>query len=106
MENVGMVYLELDDAPRGLQYFEDALSIRMRLKEAKGLGVVLHHLGSAQAMMNEHQQALDSLNQALVFSRECGDKQFEAYELVELGMIHIAERQPSKAPEFYEPAFK
>lgn len=106
LENIGMVYLGLDDAPRALQYFQDALVIRERVGEPKGLGIVLHHLGAAQSLLGERQESLDSLDRALDFSRAAKDKQFEAYSLVEIGMIYVALADPAKALTFYEQALE
>jgi CHAT domain-containing protein len=104
LDNLGILYAFLGDARQALDYLQQALVLREQLNQPKGWGVTLSNLGLVYMLLEENDEANKRLTLSLEHSRGSGDRRFEAYSLVRLGMVHIAQNEPRKALEYYERA--
>lgn len=104
LDNLGILHAFLGDARQAVDYFQQALVLRERLNQHKGWGVTLSNLGFARTLLLDNDEAMKQLTLALDHCKSAGDKRFEAYTLMRLGMVHIALNEPQKALEYYERA--
>jgi CHAT domain-containing protein/Tfp pilus assembly protein PilF len=105
LDNLGMLHASLGDASQALEYFQEALVIRKRLNQPKGLGVTLSNIGYAYTLLGKNSDALQHLALALPYCERARDMRFMAYTLVRMGMVQIASNHPNEALESYRKAF-
>lgn len=104
--NVGVVYVDMGDTGRSLEYFNQALAIRRSLNQRRGQADALDNLGYANYLLNSYDEALALYEQALALCRQVDDKQRESYVLTHIGMLHAARGDAPKALTHYEQARK
>lgn len=104
--NIGVVYMDMGDPERSLEYFNQALAIRRSLGNKRGQASALDQIGYAYYLLADYVEALARYEQALALCAEAGDKQLESYVLTHIGMLQAATGEPAKALKRYEQARK
>ncbi|HFD38969.1 MAG TPA: tetratricopeptide repeat protein [Anaerolineae bacterium] len=74
---LGNAYLQLGDARRAIQYYEQALAIDREIGDRQGEGNWLGNLGEAYRNLGDARRAIQYYEQALAIRREIGDRRGE-----------------------------
>ena len=103
LDNIGLLHAFLGDPANAKNYFQESLEIREQYKSPKPLGMTLSNMGYAAMLLGKDDEALTQLQLALPQLQQAGDRRFEAYTLVWLGMLHRTSN-PEKALDYYNQA--
>ncbi|MFM7875887.1 MAG: tetratricopeptide repeat protein [Microcystis panniformis] len=104
LNNLGLLYLQMGQPQKALEYYREALSMSQLLKypvqavgNLNGIGEVYHSIGQLQ-------KALEYLEQALSISQEINDSFTEGLTQMNIGGVYADIGQPQKALEYYQKA--
>ncbi|NIR09428.1 MAG: CHAT domain-containing protein [Candidatus Aminicenantes bacterium] len=104
LQNIGVVYSELWQYYRAIEYCEQALAIHREVKNRSGEGGTLYNLGSAYEALSQYDRAVEYFVQALDICREIKYRRLEGRILHNIGMVYNDIRQYHRAIEYYEQA--
>ncbi len=85
-----------------VQWFQPALDSAKRLNESEAEGKYLLLLGTNHIQLNQGEEALGHLEEALKISRQSEDSGTERRALGQLGLAHLSLGKPHRAIEFLE----
>jgi CHAT domain-containing protein len=105
LDNLGLLYVGLNDPSAGLEKFEDALKICLELKTPGKEAVTRSNIGYVQILLGNLSEAFAQLEQALSLSHGT-DERFEAYTLMRLGLAYFKARDTRTALERYGQALE
>ncbi|MBK9290720.1 MAG: tetratricopeptide repeat protein [Bacteroidetes bacterium] len=86
--NLGLVYDDLRQYERSLEYHREALAIRERLNDQHGIAASLNNLGNAYHAMNNYPKALQAFESAYEIRKKLGDAYGLGIVLNNLAEIH------------------
>jgi tetratricopeptide (TPR) repeat protein len=104
LNNIGVIYKQGGDFQRAIQYFEQALEWRRRVKDRMGEAQTLDNMGQSYLSMGQFDKALAYLNEALPIRQEVRDQRGEGVTLDNFAGVYMGEGQYGKAIEFFEKA--
>jgi tetratricopeptide (TPR) repeat protein len=102
--NLGIVYRQLGETRRAIEYHERAVDIHRELGDRRGEGNALGNLGSAYFRVPEIRRAIEYYELQLVVTREIGDRRGEGNGLSGLGITYADLGETRRAIEHYEQA--
>jgi len=88
LTNQGMMYQNLGDYQKALDYYQQALTIDRKIGDKGGEGADLMNIGVVYDNMGYYQKALDYYQQALTIDREIGYKRGEVDGLTNIGVVY------------------
>lgn len=88
LNNIGEVYLGVEEDDKALEVLQQALAIRQELKDRAGEGETLGNLGLIYFRKEQYDKALETLQQALAIHREVKDRVGEAKTLSRIGSVY------------------
>ena len=107
LNNIGEVYLKLDENEKANQFLQSALTIRRQLKDGKGEGETLNHIGYVYFTKKEYDKSLKLLQSALAISRRVNDRKGEGRALANIGIVYcFGFNKDAEASKFLEQAFR
>ncbi|MEO0688584.1 MAG: tetratricopeptide repeat protein, partial [Cyanobacteria bacterium J06649_11] len=107
LNNIGEVYLKLDENEKANQFLQEALAIRRQLKDVKGEGETLNHIGYVYFTKKEYDKSLKLLQSALAISRRVNDRKGEGRTLANIGIVYsFGFNKDAEASKFLEQAFR
>jgi tetratricopeptide (TPR) repeat protein len=77
LHNIGLVYSDLGEKQKALDYYNQALPILRAVGNRGGEAITLNNIGRVYSALGEKQKALDFYNQALPILRAVGDPYLE-----------------------------
>ena len=86
--SLGVVYWQLGDSRKALEYENQALPIWRELGNIRQEGTVLHNIGVNYWQLGDSRKALEYYSQALPLLRAAGDRKREADALNATGLAH------------------
>jgi CHAT domain-containing protein/Tfp pilus assembly protein PilF len=104
LNNIGLVYDDLGEKQKALDYYNQALPIRRAVGDRGGEATTLNNIGGVYDALGEKQKALDFYNQALPILRAVGDRGGEATTLNNIGGVYDALGEKQKALDYYNQA--
>ncbi len=104
LNNLGMVYADLGDQRKALDFYEQALPLQRQVGDRGGEATTLNSLGVVYADLGDQRKALDFYEQALPLQRQVGDRGGEATTLSNIGRVHSDLGDKRKALDFCEQA--
>ena len=105
LNNIGEVYIRLEENDNANQFLQSALTIRRELKDVKGEGETLDNIGLVYFGKKEYDKALELLQQALAIRRRVNDRKGEGKTLANIGIVYsYGFNQESQALKFLEQA--
>lgn len=104
LNNLGMVYTNLGQRKKALEYYKRALPIRVEVGDRVGEAATLNNIGMVYNTLGQPQKALEYYERALPIIAEVGERYGEAVTLNNIGMVYSALEQWQKALEYYERA--
>ena len=104
LNNIGVIYKQGGDFERAIQYFEQALEWRRRVKNRTREAQTLDNIGQSYLGMGQFDKALAYLNEALPIRHEVRDQRGEGVTLSNIADVYMGEGQYGKAIEFFEKA--
>jgi tetratricopeptide (TPR) repeat protein len=102
--NLGIIYKNLGEPSRSLDYYEQALVILRETGDRRLEGNVLDSLGVVYKNLGDLGRAIDFYKQRIDLSREIGDLHGEGKTLVNLGNAHTLLMEYERAIEAFERA--
>jgi tetratricopeptide (TPR) repeat protein len=102
LTNLGLVYHDLGEVERALEYYQQALAIAREIGDRRGEGADLGNLGNAYRDLGQVERALEYYQRALAIAREIGDRRSEGSWLGNLGNAYHDLGQVERAIEYYE----
>jgi tetratricopeptide (TPR) repeat protein len=102
--NLGVVYSDLGQYAKALEYHEQALIISRNIGDRNGEGTAFGNIGLVYRELGQYTKALEYYEQALVISRDIGDRNHEGNALSNIGLVYGNLDQYAKALEYYEQA--
>ncbi|HEX8922178.1 MAG TPA: tetratricopeptide repeat protein, partial [Pyrinomonadaceae bacterium] len=102
--NLGLVYAELGEVRRAIEFYEQRLAIAREIGDRRGEGTATGNLGSVYADLGETRRAIEFYEQQLTIVREIGDRRTEGVTLGDLGSVYAELGEVRRAIEFYERA--
>ncbi|WP_414621521.1 tetratricopeptide repeat protein [Calothrix sp. CCY 0018] len=105
LNNLGEVYIRLDENDKANQVLQSALTIRRELKDTKGEGETLNNIGYVYFAKKEYKKALELLQQALAIRRQVNDRKGEGKTLANIGIVYsYGFNEEAEALKFLEQA--
>ncbi len=104
LNNIGVVYSDLGEKGKALEYLEQALPLRRQVGDRGGEATALNNIGQIYSDMGEKGKALAHFEQALPIWRQVGDRGGEAKTLNNIGGVCDALGDKRKALAYYEQA--
>jgi CHAT domain-containing protein/Tfp pilus assembly protein PilF len=102
--NLGIIYNDLDQYPKALEYHQQALAIHREIGDRRQEGGQLTNIGNVYNRLGQYLKAVEYYQQASNIFREVGDKDWEGTSLANLGVIfHQLDGDPI-ALEYYQQA--
>lgn len=106
INNLGLLYLNLSQYPKALDYFQQSLKIAREIRDHKGEASSLNNMGLISRRQGQYQQALDYFQQSLVIMREINDHYGIATNLSNLGNVYQHLSQYPKALDYFQQSLK
>jgi CHAT domain-containing protein/Tfp pilus assembly protein PilF len=100
--NLGIVYRNLGQYERAINFYEQRLVIAREIGDRRGEGDTLGNLGVAYWSLGQYERAIDFYEQSLAIAREFGNRQGEANALGNLGIAYLDLGQYERAINSYE----
>jgi CHAT domain-containing protein/Tfp pilus assembly protein PilF len=104
LSNIGLVYSDLGEKQKALDYYQQALPLRRAVGDRSGEAVTLINIGAVYSALGEKQKALDYYQQALPLWRAVGDRSGEATTLSNIGLVYSDLGEKQKALDYYQQA--
>lgn len=98
----GVVYFDLGDVRKAMEFYGHALAISREIKYRKGEGGALSALGAAHKWIGELEIAIRHLDLSLAIARETGDQEGECSNLNYLAGIYADKGDHRRAKETFE----
>ena len=102
--SLGLVYFNLSDLPKALEYSSKALQINEEIGNKKGIAANLGNLGNIYNKLSDNPKALECYSKALHISEEIGNKAGIAAALANIGLVYSNLSDYPKALEYYSKA--
>jgi len=106
LNNIGVMYSELDLKHKALEYFEKALPICKKFKDRALEAAIIQNIGKVYYDKGQKQKALKYYEIALPISQGLGEKNSEAFILTNIGAVYFDFDQMSTALEYFEKALQ
>lgn len=104
LSNLGVVYKNLGEYRRAIEYHEQALAIDREISDRRAEGEALGNLGNVYSRIGEYRRALGYHEQALAICREVSDRRAESQSLGNLGVVYEHLGEHRRAVEYHEQA--
>ncbi|MGA8832111.1 MAG: CHAT domain-containing tetratricopeptide repeat protein [Desulfomonilaceae bacterium] len=102
LNEIGSVYLTLDQYKKALEYFEKSLAVTKKIGDENRQGVTLGNIGAVYDSLGQHRRAIEYYERSLVIIKKLGDVQGEGVTLNNIGKACKSLGQYQKATEYYE----
>lgn len=106
LNNVGFIYDNKGDMPNAISYYNQALQIREKIKDYKGVAMSLVNIGTVYQFQGDIKKGLEYLEKALEIQTKIDDKHSMAYSLINIGLIESNQGNIPKALEYYHKSLK
>ncbi|HCI78641.1 MAG TPA: hypothetical protein DHW02_03005 [Ktedonobacter sp.] len=100
--NLGLVYDNLGNQQKALDYYNQALTTRRSTGDIGGEGIALNNLGHVYADLGDKQQALEYYKNALITIRKVKDRESEGAALNNIGCVYHDLGDKQQALDYYE----
>jgi CHAT domain-containing protein/tetratricopeptide (TPR) repeat protein len=96
---IGLVYTDLGQVEKALEYLNRALTMREAQREPAGQAFALNNIGFSYHLLGQMPKALEAHSRALAIAREARDEYDEAKALQNLGSIYGEMGEPIRELE-------
>lgn len=103
--NIGKVYISLNNFELAEKYFEETRQASEQLKDDRGLAISLGLLGSSHEKQSEYEEALQDQTRSLELFQKLGDQYGVALTNENIGSIYEDLAQFDRAYEFFNSAY-
>lgn len=104
--NIGVVYMDLGDYPRALDYFFKTLRVSEAINNKSGIAHALGNIAIVYSEQGYYSKALDYYFRSLKVEEELGSKSGMATTLGNIGTVYDDQGDDEKALDFYTRALK
>jgi eukaryotic-like serine/threonine-protein kinase len=106
LQVIGVSYDQLDKEDEALRYFQQALEVRRKLDDKRGIAVTLDAMAQIQESGGKSAEAQKNYEEALKIRREIGDKNGLGGTLLNLGGFHLDLGHYDQALELFKQALQ
>jgi len=99
---IGVGYKIINKTDEALQNLKEALTIRRKIGQKRGMAASLNEIGKVSALAGDTKTALSSYSEALDLRREIGDKRGVGGTLLDLGNVYDDKGDHDKALDYYK----
>jgi tetratricopeptide (TPR) repeat protein len=99
---LGLVYAELGETHKAIQYHEQYLEIARQIGDRQGESIALGNLGNTYVLLGEPRKAIEYYEQALKIDRERSDRRNEGNVLGNLGVAYRDLGETGQEIPYYE----
>jgi eukaryotic-like serine/threonine-protein kinase len=99
---LGVGYEQLNKPDEALRNLQEALTIRRRIGQKRGMAVSLNEIAKLDAQTGNTKSALASYTEALQIRRDIGDKRGVGSTLLDLGNLYDDKGDHDKALDYYK----
>ncbi len=103
---LGLVYNNLSDYPKTLEYYSKALKINDEIGNKDGIATNLGNIGIVYRNLSDYHKALEYYKKALYLSEEIGEKFGIAKNLANIGVVYDILSDFPNAIEYYSKALQ
>ncbi|MBL8005836.1 MAG: tetratricopeptide repeat protein [Candidatus Kapabacteria bacterium] len=97
---LGIVYINLSDYPKALEYHSKALLIFEEIGNKNGIANVIGNIGTTYSNLSDYPKALEYYSKALLINEEIGSKVGIANNLGNIGLVYLYLSDYPKALEY------
>ncbi len=101
LNNIGYIYNNQGDIPKGLEYYHKSLKIREETGDKKGIANSLNNIGFIYKNQGDIPKGLEYYHKSLKIREEIGDKKGIATSLNNIGVIYNSQGDIPNALEYY-----
>ncbi len=102
LNNLGIIYWNLAQFPKAVEYYDKSLVIRRKIGDVAGEGQTLNNLGIIYWNWGRYQEAVQYYEKALEIRKKIGDIAGIGQTLNNLGLISWNAGEYAKAADYYE----
>ncbi len=100
--NIGLIYFNLKDYEKALDYYLQSLALKKDLGNKRGLAYTHHNIGQAYLRMEDFVKALDHFFSALNRFQALGIKADQACPMISIGETYRKQNQLIKAQKYLQ----
>jgi len=102
LHKLGILHKNRSELEKAMQYYRDALAIRVKTKDRHGEASMLGNIGTIHRDHGELEKAMEYYLKALTKYRRIDDKKGESISLNNIGIVYKIRDETAKAMEFYQ----
>src|SRR5205823_800583 len=102
LQALGVGYEQLNKTDEALRNLQEALAIRRKIGQKRGMAVSLNEIAKLSALTGDTKTALASYTEALDIRHEIGDKRGVGGTLLDLGNFYDDKGDHDKALDYYK----
>lgn len=106
LQVIGISYDQLDKDDEALRYFQQALEVRRKLDDKRGIAVTLNSMAQIQEQSGKSAEAEKNYQEALAIRRAIGDENGVGGTLLDLGGFHLDLGHYDEALELFKQALQ
>ena len=101
INNIGVVYVEIDDAEHAMKYFKNALEINLKLDNAREIFINYSNIADLEAKAGNYGKAIDSLLKALQYVDGSDSNSYYATQVC-LGELYLRQKDYPMAHSYLD----
>jgi len=98
---LGIIYSNVSDFPKALEYFFDSLEINEKIQNQEAIGANLTNIGNVYMNLSDYSKALEYYEKSLDIYENIGNKYGFAASLIGIGVVYTTFSDFNKALEYY-----
>lgn len=99
---IGNIYYEQANYSKALEYYFNALKIKLKIGDKRGEASNLGNIGLIYSEQQDYTKALEYYNRAILINKEIGNKNFLASNYVNVGNIYLDNRNYNEALHYFQ----
>ncbi len=100
--NLGIIYYLESDFIKAIRHYEEAIAIRKKIKDEKGLANTYNNIGVIYKYQGDYSKAIEYFGNSLKVQEKLKNNKGIAAALNNIGLIHYNNESYSKAVEYYK----
>ena len=106
MNNIGLIYRDLGDTDKAIDFFNESLEIYQSSGNQQAAGFVLNNIGDVLTLIGKGQQAVAQYKTALAIFEKMDDKRGIAITSQNIGQFYYSAKRYNEAKPFYSNALQ
>jgi len=103
--SIGIIYSDLGDYTKALDYYERALKIKEEISDISGIAHTLNNIGNAYKEQGNYSEALEYYKNSLKIKEEISDKRGMVNTMTNIGIIYLVQKNFELAIQWCKEGF-